>query len=251
MTGLGANPVPKTATPEEERIQRGVLRYVREAITHGTPLLGELELATRLDASRQQIRHALSRLHQQGIVHRRQGAATLVDPVGLRMSVRLEEQFDHEELLSRMGYTPRVEVLASEREPLGGAIAGLLSAESGIEAMRVRKRWLADERPAMIATDIIPLPRGAEIDAAESVFSAMAPVWGEPVVWEVATPGAAALDERLAALFDLPVGTPVMTLELIGVGASGRRLFWSFEHHHPDIVRYSLVRTVRPPWVTH
>ena len=250
MSGYGPLPNLRTSTPDEERIHHGLLRYVREAAASSTPLPGEVELAARLECSRQQVRHALAELDRQGIVRRRQGAATTVDPVGLRMSVRLEEQYEHAELLGRMGYTSRVEVLESTQEPLDAVVAGLLSSDPGSNSLRIRKRWLADGTPAMVADDVIALPDGVQMDAEESIFTAVDKVWGEPIVWEVATPGVASLNAEMSALFDLPVGTAVMTLELIGVGASGRRLFYSFEHHHPDIVKYSLVRTVRPPWVT-
>lgn len=248
MTHLTPGPV-SSETPEEARIQHGLLRYVREAVASGSPLPGELDLVSKLDCSRAQLRHALAALDRKGIVRRRQGAATTVDPVGLRLSVRLEEQYEHAELLDKMGYDSEVEVLDSQVIPLDAGIAALLVADPASDSLRVRKRWLADGRPAMIASDVIVLPRGTEVDPTESIFTSMVGVWGEPVVWEVATPGVAALDAELARLFDLPEGTPVMTLELIGVGASGRRLFYSFEHHRPDIVQYSLVRSVRPPWV--
>jgi DNA-binding GntR family transcriptional regulator len=250
MTTYGALPSLKTATEEEERVHHGLLRFVREAVASSAALPGEVELAARLGVSRQQVRHALAELDRQGIVRRRQGAATTVDPVGLRMSVRLEEQYEHAELLSRMGYSSAVEVLASTVEPLSAPVAALLSADTAVSSLRVRKRWLADGVPAMVADDTIAVPAGVSVAAEESIFTAITRIWGEPIVWEVTTPGVASLDTEMAALFELPVGTAVMTLELIGVGASGRRLFYSFEYHHPDIVRYSLVRTVRPPWVT-
>ena len=243
-------PVDARARTEDDRIRGGVLRYVREAVIAKHSLPGEVELAKRLDASRQQIRHALSSLERQGIVKRRQGAATVVDPVALRMSVRLEEQLEHAELLARMGYAPEVDVIESALAPLAENIAPLLTADAGPTAFTVLKRWSADGVPAMIAENTVALPFTVPegIVGEESVFTLAERVWGESIVWEVATPGVAVLDERRAELLALPVGSPVLTLEIIGTTVSGRRTFHAFETHNPAIVSYSFVRTVRPPW---
>jgi DNA-binding GntR family transcriptional regulator len=190
-------------------------------------------------------------------VRRRQGAATIVDPVALRMSARLEEQLEHSELLSRMGYVPGVEVLESSLVAMPAPIAPLLTAEAGPTAFTMLKRWTADGVPAMVARDVIALPRDSvsphpappiDLRADESVFSLAERVWGESVVWEVATPGVTVLDERMAELLGLAVGAPALTLEIIGTTVSGRRTFHAFETHNPAIVTYSFVRTVRPPW---
>jgi hypothetical protein len=39
-----------------------------------------------------------------------------------------------------------------------------------------------------------------------------------------------------------------MTLTIVGVLRSGRRVFEAAEWHHPDIVRYSVVRRFPDPW---
>jgi len=243
-------PVDARARSEDDRIRGGVLRYVREAVIAKQSLPGEVELGKRLDASRQQIRHALSSLERQGIVKRRQGAATVVDPVALRMSVRLEEQLEHADLLARMGYEPTVDVIESALVPMPENIAPLLTADAGPTAFSVLKRWSADGVPAMVAQNTVALPVDVPEDvlSGESVFTLAARVWGESIVWEVATPGVAILDDRMAALLDLPVGAPALTLEIIGTTVAGRRTFHAFETHNPAIVSYSFVRTVRPPW---
>lgn len=116
-------------------------------------------------------------------------------------------------------------------------------------ALSVRKRWRADGAVAMIADDLVPLDDpDRPFDPDESVFTAAARIGGETVIWEVSTPGVALLTGKLAELFERPEGTPAMTFEIVGIGASGRRLLHSMEYHDPDIVSYSLVRTVRPPW---
>lgn len=240
-----------TAAPArgaEQRLHNELLREVREAAAANVSLPGELELTTRLGCTRQQLRNALSELERQGILRRRQGAATTVDHVGLRMSVRLEDQFEHSILLERMGYRAEVEILSTRVEPLPAPIAALLDVEAGSPSVRSVKRWLADGEPAMLASGYLLLPDFEERELHDSVFTAVAQAWGESLVWEVATPGAAALDAELGELLHQPVGTPVMTFELIGVSVSGRRLFYALEHHLPDVVRYSFVRTVRPPW---
>jgi DNA-binding GntR family transcriptional regulator len=228
-----------------------VLRFVREAALEFQPLPGELELAKRLDCSRQQVRHALADLERQGVVIRRQGAATIVDPLALRMSVRLEDQLEHSELLERMGYRPEVEVIESAFAPIERGVATILTPDADATAFRVVKRWLADGRSAMVAENTLAFPEGAhpQFDAESSIFTLAEQAWGESIVWEVATPGVTVLDGESAELMHLPVGTAALTLEIIGVTASGRRVFHAAETHNPQIVTYSFVRTVSAPWV--
>ncbi|MEA9985155.1 MULTISPECIES: GntR family transcriptional regulator [Subtercola] len=251
MTGVFPSiPTPRRTTDEEDRVRAGVLRYVREAAERHAPLPGEMELSVTLGCSRQQLRHSLLELERSGVLRRRQGAATTVDPMALRMSVRMEEQFEHAELLSRMGYTGTVEVVSTAIEALPKAIAALLETGVSTQCSFTVKRWFADGVPAMVAEDRLALPTGFDGEVQPSVFAAAAALWGEPVIWEIATPGVVALDARMSALLDLPLGSPVLTLEQIGVSASGRRLFHTLEYHRPGLVSYSLVRTVRPPWST-
>src|ERR1700730_927240 len=104
-------PAPGDGASEEERTRRGLRRRVREAAAEHRRLPGEFDLAAELGCSRVQLRQALADLDRMHVVRRRQGAATVVDQVGLRLNVRLEEQFEHAELLARLGYEVRVEIL--------------------------------------------------------------------------------------------------------------------------------------------
>ena len=234
---------------DEERIRGGVLRYVREAAESGNSLPGELELVERLSCTRKQVRDALAVLELQGIVHRRQGAATEVDAVALKMSVRFEDQVEHTDLLRQLGFDSRVEVVSTDEIAMPRPIASLMTRDASSRAIRSVKRWWADDAPAMVAFNTVPLPQHTmPIDPSESVFAAVQRLWGEPVVWDVATPSVGILDDEQAELMRLAPGSPVMTVELIGIGTSGRHLFHAFELHNPRIVSYSMVRTIRPPW---
>jgi DNA-binding GntR family transcriptional regulator len=232
----------------DDPVHRALLRTVRDAAETNTALPNEYELASQLGCSRQQLRHALQALESAGVIRRRQGAATTVDPLGLQMSVRLEDQFEHTELLARLGYQASVEVLESTPSQLPTRVAALLEVDTNAPALRTRKRWSADGRPVMLADGYLLVPDRQERELPDSVFAAVSELWGEPIIWDVSTPGAAVLDAEQAELLRMPVGSATLTLELLGVSASGRRLFYAFEHHDPSIVRYSFVRTVRPPW---
>ncbi len=235
------------------QVQHGLLRFVREAAAQRAPLPGEHELTARLDCTRQQLRNAMSALEAQGIVRRRQGTVTTVDPIALRLSVRLEEQAEHSELLDRLGYHAEIELLDARITETGPEAAAAMELAESNPAILVRKRWRADGTVAMIADDLLTLAPGTTPDLdsfnqTSSVFTEAVTIWGEAIIWEVSTPGVALLTDELADLFEQAPGTPVMTLETIGIGASGRRLLYSREYHDPSIVSYSLVRAVRPPW---
>lgn len=244
------DPLSSRTTSADDPVHRALLGIVRQAAESGVPLPNEYDLAERIGCSRQQVRHALAALDAAGVIRRRQGAATTVDPLGLQMSVRLEDQFEHTELLARLGHRASVEILENELARLPARIAALLGVDETVPALRTLKRWSADDRPVMLAEGYLLLPDAADADREipASVFTAVSALWGEPIIWDVTTPGAASLDGETADLLGMAAGSAALTLELVGVAASGRRLFYAFEHHDPAVVRYSLVRTVRPPW---
>ena len=113
----------------EDPVHRALLRIVRHAAETGTPLPNEYDLAERLGCGRQQVRHALGALETAGVIRRRQGTPTTVDQMGLQMSVRLEDQFEHTELLARLGYEATVEILETEIALLPARVAALLGVE--------------------------------------------------------------------------------------------------------------------------
>jgi DNA-binding GntR family transcriptional regulator len=244
-------PASRSGDSEEERIRSGLLRHVREAAAQHRRLPGEFDLAAELGCSRVQLRQALADLDRRQVVRRRQGAATVVDQVGLRLNVRLEEQFDHADLLARLGYQVDVETLAHQPvATLTEKVADLLDVPRDTPAVSVRRRWTADGVPAMVADDILLLPPGADDAPEGSLFDAAASLWGESVVWEITTPNATGADEEFAELLGLEERSPLMVFETVGMGPRGRRIFYALEHHRPDLVHYSVVRTVRPPWRT-
>ncbi len=233
-----------------DHVRDRLLRLAREAAETRSRLPGEPELAARLGCTRQQLRNALAELERRGIVRRRQGAMTTVDPIALRLSVRLEEQISHTALLRRLGYRVGVDVLVDGRAPIPSHVAALLELPLDTTVASTRRRWRADGRVAIVAQNSIPLPgeSAATPDPAEPVFDAVARLHGEPIVWEATTLGVEALDAELATQFERPIGTPVMTLEFVGIGPHGRRLLHSLQHHDPEIATYSVVRTARAPW---
>lgn len=236
---------------DDERIINGVLRHVRESAETGESLPGEHKLAEALNCTRQQIRHALAELENQGIVVRRQGAATTVDPLALRLSARFDARVEYGDVLARMGYTPSVEVVSAAFVPLPADIAPLLSSDVEPVAARIVLRWFADDQPAMVGTYTIPMPAGTErpfIDPTKPIADITKELWSEAVAWEVVTAGVTALTREESVLLDQPENGVAKMWHIVGVTLSGTRIYHAHEVHHRDLVTYSFVRTVKEPW---
>src|SRR5690606_9021332 len=142
-----------------------------------------------------------------------------------------EEQLEHRELLARLGYEPGVELLGQEYLDLGSPLTETMDAPAGTRAIRASKRWTADGRPAMLADNVLILPEGSpeQIDAGRSIFELIEELWHEPVLWEVATPGVENIDALHGELLGLSAGDACMTLAIVGMLRSGRRVFHAFE----------------------
>jgi GntR family transcriptional regulator len=215
----------------------------------GLALPGEPALARRLGVGRATLRDALTRLETEGLILRRKGADTVVNPAAFGLAARIDLQADFAEILRDCGFEAEMVLLESERTGLSKGAAAALEIEAGAPALRTLKRWHADGQPVMAAVDWIPLgDNGAGTpDPSRPVFQLAAELGGEDIAWEVAWPGAVAVRGQIAKTLQLRSGSAVWTLERVGIGLSGRRSFFAFEYHVPSIVQYGFIRSLRRP----
>lgn len=237
-------------TEAMERSGRPTLERLRsvwtDAARRGEGLPGEQTLAEMLGVSRPQLREALVRLEEEGLIHRRHGAQTAVNRAALEISARFDRQCEFSETLRAAGFVPHQDLLRAERVALGETEASTFGVEVGSPAMRVTKRWRADGTPAQVAIDLFPLSGHEEpFDVNESLFSLVERLRGEAVRWELAVPGAASATGEIATWMEVPEGTALLTLECVGVTLGGDRAFTTFEHFRTDTVRQGFIRPVR------
>lgn len=218
-----------------------------DAARHRTTMPSEPSLAASLATSRPAVREALVRLEERGYIHRRKGAGTVVNASLLDIPARFDARIDTSELISSMGHTPRLDVLAVERSPITLEEAQQHELAPGTTVLRVHKRWSADDRPVTLARDVVPvLGPDTEVDPTRPMVEVALALTGERVGWEVVRPGADALSAEDAALADRPPGEPALTLDVTGVGLAGRVVYWTAEIHLRGAFRYAMVR--RADW---
>lgn len=215
---------------------------------NGTAFPGEPTLARQLQASRPAVREALVRLQAEGLIHKQQGAETAVNRAAVEITARLDQQLDNEEIITAMGHRASMEVLEAESVELEQGDAAALEVPVGSRALRVAKRWRADDVPVVVAINLVPLLEGREprrADVGQTLFSLVERLGHERAEWELAWPSATNLSPPIAGWLEQPQGQAALTLEMIGVSRPGRRVYLAREFHVPDAFRYGLVRSVR------
>ena len=249
MTADGAT--TQGPRPAEISLEARVVEVARRAVALGRSMPGEPALAAVLGVSRPALRETLARLEEGGLIRRRRGAGTIINPGALELATRFDQQAEFADVLTEAGYRPTVEVLERGVVAISAADADVLHVAAGSPALRSVKRWRADGRATMVAVDVVPFPP-ARLDAVSAapadvgLFDLVRHVLGATVEWELAWPGASAATSAVSRWLEVPARTAVMTLDLVGVSRTADRVYRAQEYLVPGIVRAGFVRTVRP-----
>jgi GntR family transcriptional regulator len=239
------SPRQTAAATQEGTATEARLRAVWEdAAKAGSALPGEQTLAGMLGVSRPSIREALTRLEADGLIYRRHGAHTAVNAAALEISGRFDRHSDFRETLRRAGFAATQDLIRAEQVSLTQEEALRFGVDAGSPGMRVIKRWRADGIPAQVAIDLFPMPDDESLDLDESLFALVSAQRGEPVRWEVAIPAAVNATAEVAGWMEVEENSALLTLESLGVTASGARAFWAFEYFRPHLVKLGMIRSI-------
>jgi len=234
-----------TPAGEFERVRRGLLRIARESVTTAAPFPGELELARRLACGRGQVRRVMGSLEHDGIVMRRQGVPTRIDPATLALSMRLDERRGVENGLRDAGYTTSaIRLSITERVAPAPAWARVDGGE--LRIVSALHLFTGDGAPAIAEQseliDGVLDTHTSDID--DRVWEA----WRESVLWDVTTIGASAVDAAVADALGVTTSTVLPSLDSVHIARSGRHVARSVRWHLPEFFTFAVLRSARPRW---
>lgn len=233
-----------SANGRADAVDDHLARIWQDAARARLPLPTEADLAAMLGISRPMVREALVRMEGRGLVARRAHQGTFPNVAALSVPFRIDESYELSASFREAGHEVRVDVVSARWSTLVEHEAAELESAAGACCFRVRKRWLVDGRPLVMAEDVVPAqPRDdVDFDRDHSVFASVQRLRGVAVEWESATLRPVLADAVAQDLLGVGPEQPLLVIDVVGVSLHGDKLYLGQETHRVDGPSYGMVR---------
>ncbi len=220
-------------------------RILNDEFTDGR-IPSETILADELKVSRTTIRDALSRLETEGTIFRKQGAGTFINKPGLQIKSRLEEIWSYEDVIRAHGYSPSTKILSLRTEPAGDKTAASLEISPDAEVLVVKKLFLADDQPVILAnnrisTDLFNKPYTAQ-DFRTPVYQFLESNGRNRLAYYLSDIIPIIAAAELAAILHIEPNTALISFSEIGYDADNKPVIKSTSCFRDDLLRLRLIR---------
>lgn len=226
-----------------------IIEHLRSLIAgrafDGGRLPSEPDLAEMVGASRPTLRQALAVLELDGLIVRRRGVGTFVNPHVAGISTRLEEVWDFYEMLQEYGpvNVDHVSLTLGPPEPDAVEALGLAPGEDAITTANVFK---SDDMPVIYCIDIVPARLVTQAYREEElhgpVYEFLARRCGQHLDYTIARVLPAVADEALAGLLGCAAGSAVHYFTEVGFNGQDQPIIYSREYYRPECFDFRVVR---------
>ncbi|MFZ5856249.1 MAG: GntR family transcriptional regulator [Chloroflexota bacterium] len=140
-----------------DQVDEILLERIRDgSYPAGSRMPSESELSDELGVSRATVRTVLAKLAINGLIIRKQGDGTYVNARVREVNAHSGNLWDLVELITSNGYRPSIQSLAIEKRPATEKEAVILAVEPGDDLLSMRRLFLADGKPAILANNVTP-----------------------------------------------------------------------------------------------
>jgi len=206
----------------------------------------ESVLCVKLGISRTQLRDILASLEREGFITRRHGVGTIINRHVLDVQTRMDIEVEFLDMIRQNGFTPAVAAVRSSEETADEKTAAQLRLPVGTPVLRVSRLCTADGRPAIYCEDIIEkaLIREAytEEDLRLPIFHFLQENCGVYPYLDLTDLRAIPADGKLADIFQVPPGAPLLYMEEVDYDIDGTPVFCSAEYFADGIFKHTVMR---------
>lgn len=217
------------ATPLEEAILSGQLKP-------GQLLEDEVSMAKRLQVSRPTTRRAMQDLVSRGLLTRKRGLGTRVTGMHVRRPLALTSLNDD---LLKAGFTPQTEVVSYSIRLADEDDALAMQCPEKTEIAEVVRRRTLDGRPLAILRNLLLAESAPSVTqlTTNGLYACLQDKGIHPVTAQQSV-GAKAADEDEAALLDIPVDSPILTMERTAFDAQGHVIEYGTHVYNAELYSF-------------
>ncbi|WP_187645779.1 GntR family transcriptional regulator [Streptomyces sp. TRM49041] len=215
------------------------------ALTPGSLLGNEIELANRLGLSRPTVRQAIQALVEKGLLVRRRGVGTQVVHSQVRRPLELSSLYDD---LEAAGQRPATRLLDHRVEPASAEVAAALGVPEGSDVLYVERLRSAHGEPmARLRNHLPPGLIDADADRLESTgLYRLMRAAGITLHSARQSIGARAATAAEAELLGEAAGAPVLTMERTTFDDTGRPVEFGSHIYRSSRYAFEFQLLVRP-----
>lgn len=212
----------------------------------------EEELAVMFGVSRITIRSVLDDMSADGIIFRRQGKGTFVNPTFFEMKVSFNPVMHFSDMIQNSGYEPRTEILHQGVVRANEEVAKALQIKEGAEVIICTKVFYADAHICALVEDYLPVDLVKKEDLedlekySDSMFFFLYDKTGRKITWDkveidvVASEQVESLHEHIRKCN----GKDKSFLLLKGVNydESDKEVLYALEYIDTNILKFNQIR---------
>jgi GntR family transcriptional regulator len=234
----------KSIADQVEELLRGRIRDGTYA--PGSRMPSESELSDEFGVSRATLRTVLAKLAVNGLILRKQGDGTYVNIKVREINAHLGYLWEFVRIIENNGYKPTIKSLAVEKKIASDEQALALAVEAGSELLSLTRLFFADDRPVILARNVIPagfLREPVElIDGQLHISEILRRYCHQNIAFAITDIHSATVEEETHDLLEKELGRTVLVLKVAFYSKQNAPLALGTNYFDDEILRLSLVQ---------
>ncbi len=243
LTGQGDTSPDQLRLPKYYQVKKQLLEFT-SAMSAGSPVPPERELARQYETSRTTVRQALAELVVEGRLLRMQGKGTFVAKPKVAQVLELAS---YTEGMRQHGLHPQTRILDIAYVTADDHLSDLLGIRPGGRALRLHRLRLADGEPMSIDTSHLPARRfpglRKQLERHASLYETLRTDYGILLAEAEETIETVLADPHNAQLLGVDPGIPLLLLSRHAIDSTGQPVEWAQSWYRGD--RYKFVTRLR------
>ena len=232
---------------QSKSIRAQLLTAMREGeYAHCDRLPRESVLSEKLGISRTQLRDILASLDREGFITRRHGVGTIINRHVLGAQARMDIEVEFLDMIRQSGRTPGVAFVRAADSAADEKTAGQLGIPVGTPMLRISRLCTADGRPAIYCEDLVEKAKirrpYTDAELRQPIFDFLQKVCGLSSYLDLTDLRPVAASGGLAEVFQVPEGTPLLSMDEVDYDIDGAPVFVSREYFADGIFRHTVLR---------
>lgn len=212
----------------------------------GTQLPTELALTAEFGVSRATVRTVLTRLANEGLIIRRHGAGTYVNQRVGEVNT-LGGLLDYGRLITESGYKPTIQPISMMVRDATAGEASVLNLLPGEPVVVLVRLFLADERPFILATNVMPQNLFA---VNEDFFDGRLPLYDflqnycqQTIAYAIYEISPVLADDKTIQLLACPPGQQLLQFATTFYNPENQPLVWGHSAYDDTVVKLRFMQS--------